>query len=655
MNYIYFDFETYSEVDIKNAGAYAYAAHPTTEVICLSYKLPHEDKVRLWLPGDHIPQQLTDLGLEDYQYAAWNVQFDAEIWRHILCKKFNWPWPGYDKFTDVMVDAAYNGLPLSLDACSSALNASPKDKEGHALMLKLSKPAQITKNLRDPKRHHTQENLKRFYRYCIQDTKTLADIASRIKPAPRYEQVIRLMDHNMNARGIMCDLSFVEKALYMRERHRDHIRELIKKESGGLITSPTKRKETLAFLAAHKIITNSIAKDAVKEIRESTDNTRVLRVLDLYQQYNKTSLSKYARMQVQACPDHRLRGQQQMYGAHTGRWAGRGVQCQNLARGIFKTYMDYYNAREIVSMGDYDLLLMCYDSDKIMDVLSSLIRSAFIAEPGKEFHVSDFSSIEARVAFWLTDDKVGLDIYESLNGRLYEATAAAYYRVPIDKVTSKQRQFGKVVALACQYQVGERTILTQCKAYGIDATEGECKKAKEAYREKFSTLVEYWGELESAAVWALKNPKQMISCGPLKLAFYDKKLRIRLPSGRIMFYYDAAIKWKETPWGELKEMVTYMGIDQYTRRWARTSTYGGKLFENVVQAIARDLMAEAMVRAEDNDMHPVLTVHDEVVIEEILGRYTVEDLNRIMKTLPKWAKGMPVDAEGWTGPFYMKS
>ena len=211
------------------------------------------------------------------------------------------------------------------------------------------------------------------------------------------------------------------------------------------------------------------------------------------------------------------------------------------------------------------------------------------------------------------------------------------------------------MSLAAQYQVGEKTIYKKCKDYGIPTTLEACRDAKVAYREKFTGVVNYWNELESAAVWAVKNPRQMIRCGMLILAFFDGKLRIKLPSGRIMFYYDAQIKWKETPWGELKEMVTYMGIDQYTRRWSRTSTYGGKLFENVVQAIARDLMAEAMVRAEDNGMHPVLTVHDEVVIEELLGKYTISDLNRIMTKLPKWAKDLPIGAEGWSGLFYMKS
>ena len=634
------DIETYSETDIKSAGTYRYCEDPAFTILLFGYAIDGGPVQMIDLTVENLPAEivaaLTDPTIKK---TAYNAAFER-ICISAYLKTYLDP----AEWFCTMIHGAYAGLPFGLDLVAKVLNL-PQGKlaEGKALIKYFCTPCKPTIINGGRTRNmpwHNGEKWQRFIDYCKQDVRLEMQIFNRLSfvEITDKERQLWALDQLINDRGVLLDTRLINQAIGIdRQNETDLIIEA--KQLTGL-ENPNSGAQLKSWLG-----TDTLTKAGVKD-QLTTANGKAKRVLQIRQELAKTSNKKWPAMLDCISADGRARGLIQFYGAgRTGRWAGRRIQPQNLP-GIQLNDNDLDTARQIVSAGDSEGLNMFYGN--IPDTLSQLIRTAFVAEPGKLLYVSDLSSIEARITAWLAGETWRLDIFKT-HGKIYEASAAAMFKVPIEQVSKPLRQKGKIAELALGYQGGVNALLTM-GALNMGISEDDMPGLVTAWRAASPNIVKYWHTIQDAAFAAVNDGAKIMTPKNVVFQVIKNVLFITLPSGRKLAY----LRPKITA-GRYGDVVSYEGNIQLTNQWGRIESYGGKWVENIVQAIARDVLAEGMLRVDAAGYPIILSVHDEIVIEA--DNYKETNLSHIVSLMAapiKWAPGLPLGADGFVNHYYKK-
>lgn len=666
MHHLSIDLETYSDVDIKKAGAQRYILDPSFEILLFAYSVDGQPVQIIDLAsGEPVPEWLkTVLVNPAYVKHAYNAPFEFGC----LSKYYGQMYPAQWRCT--MFHGLYCGYTAGLEATGKALGL-PEDKQklktGRDLIRYFCVPCRPTKSNGQRTRnypHHDPDKWQLFKEYCCQDVVTEMEIERRLSsfPVPDFVQKQWETDLRINFRGVAVDMPFVEGALIMGNQVKTEMIE--EAEQITNLDNPNSVSQLKDWLnkeigtGEEEPEIQSLSKDIVKKLLNREDNSPdVQRMLQIRQELGKTSTKKYDAIKICVCPDKRVRGLLQFYGANrTGRWAGRLVQVQNLPR----TYTDPIElARELVTDRKTTAVRCLYGS--VSDTLSQLIRTAFIASPGNVLIDADFSAIEARVISWLAGEQWRLEVFRT-HGKIYEASASQMFGVPIELIKKGNPEYalrakGKVAELALGYQ-GSSGALINMGALEMGLHEEELPDIVQRWRTANRHIQSLWYEMDEGARQVIGFGGAVNVHGLWLAREYDYNqgvycFTITLPSGRKLFYINPKIGTNRFG----GESITYWGMDQTSKKWKEIETYGGKLTENVVQAIARDCLAEAIERLEAAGFPIVFHVHDEVVIDikpyadnEAMLQQVVD----IMKQPPAWAADMPLNAAGWVGDFFTK-
>jgi DNA polymerase len=658
VNHLSIDIETYSSVDLKKCGMFKYVESPDFEILLFAYSLNGEPVQVVDLAnGEKLPPNIANaIADPDYIKHAYNAMFE---WRCL--SKFFGELP-IAQWHCTMMHGLYCGYTAGLEATGKAVGL-PQDRQklntGKALIRYFCVPCKPTKTNGQRVRnlpHHDPERWGLFKDYCAQDVVTEMAIESKLSafPVPEAVQKEWQTDVLINARGVAVDMELVQAALAIsanaRERHMSEAQELT-----GL-DNPNSRSQLFDFLEAELgIELTDIRKATVDELLKGTlSSDTVRRVLELRQELSKTSTKKYNAIEAAVCADGRVRGLLQFYGANrTGRWAGRLVQVQNLPR----TYTEPLKlARQLVKEQNEDALTLIYGS--IPDTLSQLIRTAFTAAPGNILVDADFSSIEARVVAWIAAEQWALEVFRT-HGKIYEATAAQLYGIPIEKIKKgnpeyQYRQYGKAATLALGYQGGIKALI-KVGHLPEDTDEEVLQDIVNRWRNANRRIRDFWYAMDSAAVKVVTEGGSVAVGCVILTHEYDHNsgidcMSIRLPSGRKLYYISPEIGINQ--WGN--KSVTYLGVEQGKKTWGRIETYGGKLTENITQAIARDCLSIGIERLAAVGYPVVFHVHDEVVIDLPKDNADLDTVAQILSAPIPWAQDLPLGADGWVGDFYRK-
>lgn len=670
LHHLSIDLETYSTVSIGAAGSYRYILDPSFEILLFAYSLDGMPvEVIDVASGQVIPLWLKN-ALKNPLYIkhAYNAAFE---W-FALSKYLGWLPP--NQWRDTMLHALYCGYPASLDAAGRAMGL-PEDKKklttGKALIRYFCvpcKPSNANGNRTRNLPRHDPAKWALFKEYNGQDVVTEMEIDRRLSafPVPAFVQKQWETDLMMNARGVAADMEMVSGALVIGATVKSQLMAEARQLSG--LDNPNSIKQLARWLTdatdSDAEIT-SVTKETVATMLKQPQPANVQRMLEIRQELGKTSTKKYDALETCIADDGRVRGLLQFYGANrTGRWAGRLVQVQNLPR----TYTHPLPpARQLVKDRNIDGLRLMYGS--INDTLSQLIRTAFVATPGNVLIDADFSAIEARVISWLAGQEWRLEVFRT-HGKIYEASASQMFHVPIEKIKKGNpeyalRQRGKVAELALGYQGGVSAMRRMDTGHNLDdLSDDEVKGIVDRWRETNSMIRDLWNIVDSAAVTVITNGGAQtirsettdavitLAC-ELDVITGTRYMTILLPSGRKLYYPSPEIGVNR--WGN--PSVSYMGQNQTTKRWERVETYGGKLVENIVQAIARDCLAIAIENLEAQGLHVVFHIHDEVVIDTPAWADNDTMLDTVTKIMTKpipWAQALPLNADGWVDKFFKK-
>lgn len=661
MHHLSIDLETYSSVPLAKAGAQKYIQSPNFQILLFAYSV------------DGAPVEIVDLARGEV-LPPWLVQAitSPDYIKHAYNAPFEWgclsKFLGYlppDQWRCTMFHGLYCGYTAGLDATGKALGL-PEDKKklntGKALIRYFCVPCkpskangQRTRNLP----HHDPAKWELFREYCRQDVVTEMEIERRLSafPVPDFVQKQWETDLIINARGVAVDMELVGGALSLGATVRQNLMTEAMQLSG--LNNPNSVAQLTRWLeeeTGEELA--DLRKDTVARLlKEENNSAKVRRMLEIRQELGKTSTKKYDAIEAAVCPDGRVRGLLQFYGANrTGRWAGRLVQVQNLPR----TYTEPLDlAREMVQHRNLDGLRAVYGS--VPDTLSQLIRTAFIAPEGHVFIDADFSAIEARVISWLAGEQWRLEVFRT-HGKIYEASASQMFGVPIELIKKGNpeyalRQKGKVAELALGYQGGSGALIAM-GALDMGIPEADLPDIVSRWRGANQRIRDLWYSMDNAAVQVITQGGSVGLNGLILSREYDCNqgtdcMTITLPSGRKLYYNSPSIG--ENQWG--KPSISYMGMDQKTKRWKRIETYGGKLVENCVQAIARDCLADAIERLEAAGLPVVFHVHDEVVIDVVPfadDNTMLQTVVDIMRKPITWAPDLPLNADGWVGRYFRK-
>ena len=645
------DFETRSRIDLKKAGAWAYARDRSTRALCLSWAID-DGPIRIWHAGDPPPTDLFRALQRCVVWEAHNSFFEWCIWNMRCVPDLKWPRLDAAKMRCSAALAATACLPRALDNACAALGLPGKDKIGSRAMLKLSKPRRPTKH---DKREwfDDQELFEQLYYYNRQDVEIERALSDRLAPLSDFESRVFAADFNINHRGILVDRAFIIAALKMLKRIDASRNARLAKLTEGRVDSATKVAELVKELRASGLEIANLTAETVDDMLAHAPLTPLQKELLLIRQEgSRSSVKKYAAfLHVMDRHTDRVHGLYLYYGANaTGRWAGRLVQPQNFPRGDAKgqkgeSKNDIIEAMvAAIKAGDVSALKRWHESP--VEVLSTALRGAFIATPGRVFAVGDYSAIEARVLFWLAEEQYGLEIYRK-GGDIYRDMGSVIFNKPPEALNEEfERMLGKTTVLGCGYGMAGPKFIATCKrAYGIIIPTSLAFRSVAAYRKRYAMVPKLWYGVDDAAKRCIKTGA---SQRYRKLTFRMTaagELRMRLPSGRDLIYRKARI----TRSGNREQIVFVNG------KGFQETTYGGKLVENACQAYARDLLADAIVLAEfesNQELIPVMHSHDELVVEGKPGCST--KLKTLMETLPPHAAGLPMKVEVWEGTRYRK-
>lgn len=654
MAHLSIDIETKSSIEIGKAGLYRYAQSPDFGVLLFAYQMD-EGLVEIidLAQGEEIPRQvveaLQDPGITKHAYNA------AFEWYCLNTAGYRTP---LEQWRCTMAHSLYCGYPAGLDATGKAVGL-PQDKQklaaGKALIRYFCIPCKPTKNNGNrtwnlPK--HAPEKWELFKGYCRQDVVAEHNILRCLEqfPMPEEEERLWQMDVRMNAFGVRVDEELTDGALYIDERSRQDLMG----EAMGItgIDNPNSTVQLMEWLEKNGTETDNLRKATVTDLLAGQPADNVKRMLEIRQQLGKTSVKKYEAIRKAKGEDGRVRGLTQYYGANrTGRWAGRLVQMQNLPRNYIGTLDE---ARKLVEQKNYEGLRMIYGN--VPDTLSQLIRTAFIPSEGNKFVVADFSAIEARVIAWLAGEQWVNEVFAT-HGKIYEATASQMFHVPVEKIKKGNpeyslRQKGKVATLALGYQGGTAALIAM-GALDMGLTEEELPDIVARWRNANRRICDLWYRVEQAALMAMQTAQPQAVNGLVfslegDLLYGQTFLTVQLPSGRKLFYPKPFLQ--ENQFGKLALHYYSTGS---SKKWGVESTYGGKMTENIVQAVARDCLAETLKRIEDRGLHVVFHVHDEVIIDAP-EETTVDEICGLMEEPIPWAPGLILKGAGFEGQYYKK-
>lgn len=647
------DLETYSEIDIAKCGSFRYIDDESFEILLLGYAFDDEPVTVIDLTADEeVPADfLAALYDPEVTKTAWNCAFERfGLWKYFgrYCPPEQW--------SDTMILSAVCGLPLGLGEAGKALRLEAdeaKDREGKALIRYFCSPCRPTKvnggRTRNLPRHDT-DKWELFIEYNRQDVVAERTIRKRLLrwEPDSLEHRFWCLDARINERGMRVDRELVHNAIAMDARYKAELTKQAVAISG--LENPNSVAQIKQWLLEQEgIEVPSLNKKVVAEVVSQLNGERAKQFMALRARLAKSSTKKYEAMERSACADAHIKGCFQFYGANrTGRFAGRLVQLQNLPQNHME---DLAVARSLVRDNDYETVRLLYDS--VSDTLSELIRTALIPEPGHRFIVADFSAIEARVIAWIAGEQWRLDVFRN-GGDIYCASASQMFHVPVVKhgENGHLRQKGKIAELALGYGGGANAL----KAFGADKmgmTEEEMVNTVDLWREASPRVCALWRALERAAIRCVVHKTPQVSAiGGIRFEMECGILWMTLPSGRRIAYYGA--EYGPSRFHRDRRALSYMGVDQKTKRWGRVETWGGKLAENVTQATARDCLRDTMLALEDAGYDIRAHVHDEVIISEPRDGRTVEDVSAIMGRELPWASGLPLRGDGYACDFYMK-
>lgn len=654
MNVLNIDIETYSSEDISKTGLYKYAQSTDFEILLFAYSLNGSPVEVIDLAqGGVVPEEVVEmLNDGETELRAYNAAFE---WYCLNQAGYR---TNLEQWRCTMIHAYYAGYPGGLGKVGKAMgfeNDKKKSATGKALIRLFSVPCKPTKRNGGRTRnmpHHEPEKWELYKEYNRQDVVAEMSIKEKLEgiKLPKFEWELWHTDVRMNAEGIKVDSELVESALFVSDTWNEYLLNEAKKLTG--LENPNSTVQLLKWLKDKGVNAENLQKETVKNLIGETEGD-VKRVLEIRQELSKTSTKKYVAMKDALCEDGRVRGLLQFYGANrTGRWAGRLVQVQNLPRNYLS---DLDDARNMVKRRDLLTLDILYDN--IPDTLSQLIRTAFVPEEGKKFVIADFSAIEARVIAWLAGEQWRLDVFRT-HGKIYEASASQMFGVDISTIAKGKenyhlRQKGKVAELALGYQ-GSSGALMAMGAINMGLTEEELPEIVRMWRNSNKRIVDLWYAVGNAAAEVVLNGTRQAVNGILfsregDLAKGLDFLTVTLPSGRKLHYVSPGTR--ENSWGAT--VITYKAPNQVSGKWETAETYGGKLVENIVQAIARDCLAATILKLTDKGYKIVMHIHDEVVLEAPMD-VTVEEVCDLMGEELKWAKGLILRADGFETGYYRK-
>lgn len=711
---LHLDVETRSTVDLKKTGMYVYAESPDTDVWVACWAID-DSEVQVWLPGDPPPFALKRHVAKGYPIFAHNAMFEKNIWDQILTPRYGWPVPQLEQFYCTASMAAAMALPRDLQrACMAAGLDVQKDMDGHRLMMQMARPRSKDHATGELTWWNLPEKIERLVQYCKTDVEAERALEKKLRPLNPTEREVWLLDCRINQRGIHIDSKNVESARVIAAAMKTRFEKELARLTNYHVTSYNQHANFLNWVRKKGVDTNSLDKSALVYLLSLELDPTVRRALEIRREGAKSSTAKINAYRQRVCRDGRMRENLMYHGASTGRWAGKGAQPQNMpdpARvGVSSSTIE--KAFELLPERDVDSLeFICGEP---MTVLSCCMRGMMTGGPGKLLVSADYSNIEGRVLAWLSGHEEKLDAFRKFDAGkgpdLYKVAAGSIYVKAPDEIDKLERQVGKVSELACGYQGGVNAFHTMATSYQVDMSvaypnlwarqsideqellEDRYKNyvnaknkdeldlndpeyeeleilsrevwmaseiTKQLWRKANAPITQWWYDLEDAALEATRNHGRKVPCRRVVFLWHGNVLWCRLPSGRCLAYMDAKEKTVKTPWGADKQTVTYMGVNSYTRKWCRQKAYGGLWAENITQAVARDILAEAMLRI-DPEYPVVLSVHDELV-SEIDAPESLEEQQRILKdyeremaVLPDWAEGLPVTTEGWIGKRYQK-
>lgn len=677
------DYETFSEGNLKKIGSWEYSVHKSTEILCASFRIGtlktlKNAKVYSYAPLREWNKHRTDLRTgkilgkylldKEIIIVAHNALFEQAITRNVILKhlgkllglKGPWIIP-HERFFCTAALSSVHALPRSLDGATAALGLEhTKDKEGHRLMLKWSKPRKPSKKNPSTRCDNPKE-FDRLVQYCEADIYAETDIFLTLPPLIDNERMIWCFDQMINFRGAKVDRELVKKILEMINLEKKNMVKELQKITNGKVTSGGQNAVILKWLSDQGFqLPNLQAKTVNDAIKDEQTPNNIKRVLELRQNLNKTSLKKYIALLNHTTSDGTMRFSLNYHATVHGRWGGAGVQPHNFPRGTLKikdadsSEIDLapIAAEQIKNGASLEMLKLLYGD--VMEVFVSCLRCMIIPREGNKLFVSDFSAIEARVLFWLADHKKGMQAFVEKRKMYEELAMVIFKRTSISNVTKDERFVGKQAFLASGYGAGWKKFQATCELLGQPVTTEVAKNAINGYRELHSPIPKLWANLEKAAIAAVLNPGKIYKINKTEWFMKGKFLYCKLPSGRCLHYYGPQIKIERTPWGESKSILYHWTVDSTSKKWVFSKTWGGVLTQNCVGGISRDLLAASMLRIEKSGYEVILSVHDEVIAEKQTGVGDIHEFNNLMKTIPNWASGCPVDVEGFSGFRYRK-
>jgi DNA polymerase len=667
---LHIDFESRSAVDLKKTGVYVYAEHPSTDLWCVCYAFDDHD-VQTWVPGDYIPIDVVDHILEGGILAAHNANFERVFWHHILTPRYGWPEPAVEQWRCTMVMAYALALPGALGDLAPAMRLDQhKDRAGGRLMLQMAKPR---------KRHDDgtfawwdePEKIERLIAYCIEDVKTEREVMRNLRPLSPSELALWHLDQRVNDRGVRVDEPLCVAARALVKRAAASLDAEMAAVTNYAVGACSNVNQIAAYLRERGVDVESIKKDILEDLLLKPDLAPdVRRVIELRREAGKASVSKIDALLKGRSADNRARGLLQFHAASTGRWGGRRFQPQNIVRPA--KGFDIRFALDAIAGGYADIWY-----DDLIFVVSQCLRGLLEAPEGRKLIAVDYKSIESRVLAWLAGEAWKVEAHrkadEGTGPEVYILLAAEILGKSCDAVTPDERQaYGKVPDLALGYQGGVGAFQTMAANYGVNLPDSRVEEIRDGFRAKHSRTKQFWADMEEAAIAAVRAPGSTHLVREILFRMAGSFLFMRLPSKRFLAYPFPAIRPKEMPWVDYngdpvwKDSLTYFTTIDFAKKrkivddpgnsskWARIATYGGMLAENATQAVARDILADAMPRLEVAGYEVILTVHDEIVAEVNDAFGSVKEMVEIMTDLPAWAEGCPIAAEGWEGKRYRK-
>jgi DNA polymerase len=676
-SHLHLDLETRSVVDLRATGVYVYAEHPTTDVWCAAFAVD-DGPIDVWLPGQPVPSAIVE---HQGDFVAHNAEFERGLLRGVLTPRYGWPVIADERWHCTAAMGAEMALPRSLDGAAQVVGLPhQKDMRGRQLMLQLCRPRDIAAD-GTITWWDAPEKVAALIEYCRNDVRVERALMAKLRPLPPIERQLFLLDAKINARGFHVDMRAVVASAKIVKAETANLGRQLFVLTDGLVSKVSQVERLSKWLDLQGVQTQSLDKEALDELLARDDLTpKVRRVVEIRNEGNKSSTTKLKAFYERTNKDSRARGTMLFCGAHTRRWSGMGVQPHNMVRGSGLT-KDVLAALEDICRGD-ERWMIEFMHGAPLTVVSDCLRSHITAAPGHDLMSADFKNIEGRVNAWMAGETWKLDAFRAFDAGtgpdLYLLAAGKINGVPPETYNDKspERQHGKVSELACGYQGGVGAFQKMAKNYRVYIEDKLAQSVVVGWRDSNPKIVQSWWDMDEAAKNAVRYPGQVFRCCGDKLAFAVKGpfLWMRLPSGGLLAYARPILEEhvREVPVldddgkqvvddeGHLVTKtlrrigVSYWGVNSYTKKWDKHHAYGGLWCENAVQAIARDIMASAMLRVEAAGYPIVLTVHDEIVAEVPKTFGDLKEYRALMSVIEPWFEGCPVTASGWRGFRYRK-